>query len=73
MEGMLFAGGLAFVFLLLTTCNFLVSLYALLVIASILSNIFAIVNQLGWEFGVIESVSLVMSIGFSGEPILMCS
>lgn len=65
-KGMLIAGALSFVVLLLSTCNIIVAIYAMLGIGGIISSVFAIINILGWEFGVMESISVVVIIGFSG-------
>lgn len=68
-DGTLIAMGLsvavAFSVMLLTTCNIIISLYA---IASIAGTIFVTVGSLvllGWELNVLESVTISVAVGLS--------
>lgn len=69
-QGMLFTAGLAFLVLLLSTCNWLLSLYAMLGVVGVISSVFLVVNLLGWEFGIPEALALIVIIGFSVDYVL---
>jgi len=58
---------LAMAVLVLITGNVLVSLYAVLTIAGIVVSVMGVVVKgfMGWEFGIGESVAIVIMIGFS--------
>ena len=66
-RGMIISGGLAFLVLALSTCNLLVSLYAMLGISGIIVSVVSVMVFAGWEFGVAESMAVVILIGFSGK------
>ena len=65
--GMLLTAAVCFLVLLLATCNILLALYSMFFVASVLGSVFSIVNFiLRWEIGFIESLSIVVIIGFAG-------
>ena len=68
-RGMIISGVFAFLVLALSTCNLIVSLYALLGVAGIIVSVVAIMVFAGWEFGVAESIAVVILIGFSGKQV----
>lgn len=55
----------AFFMMLLATCSFIVSLIAILCIASIIITELAMMEMLGWQLGVTESVAVVILVGLS--------
>ena len=67
-RGMVISGALAFLVLALSTCNLVVALFAMVGIAGIITSVVAVMVFAGWEFGVAESISVVILIGFSGRP-----
>ncbi len=69
--GMLMSGLLAFLVMVLSTFNVVVSVYAMIAIAGIIVSVVAIIGLQEWEFGVTESISVVILIGFSGTLSLL--
>ena len=65
MNGMTISVSLAFVILLLSTMNIIVTLFAILSISIVCSSVAAIMVLNGWEMGASESVAMVVIIGFS--------
>jgi len=55
----------AFVSLLIFTLNWMVSLYAVLSITGVMTSVSLFTLAVGWDFGVIESLAVVIVIGFS--------
>jgi len=55
----------AFVSLTLATGNFIVAFLALFCIAAILVNILAVIQLVGWSYGIAESICIVVAVGFS--------
>lgn len=69
-RGMMISGLLSFLVLLLSTCNAVVSFYAILGIGGVIVSVVAVMNFLAWEFGVAESIAVVMLIGFSVDYVV---
>lgn len=64
-QGILIAMPLAFAVLLLSTRNWIISLFAVFDIIGIMLCELAIMYLMGWNFGVSECVAIVIIIGFS--------
>jgi len=55
----------AFASLTLATGNIIVAFLATICLASILSNILAVIQLIGWAYGIAESICIVVAVGFS--------
>ncbi|CAF3652461.1 unnamed protein product, partial [Rotaria sordida] len=55
----------AFVVLLLTSGNFLITIYAMLTIVFIIADTVAIFVLCGWELNILETIIIIMSVGLS--------
>lgn len=66
-RGMVISGLLAFLVLILSTFNIVVASYAMLGIAGIIVSVVSLMTFQNWEFGVSESIAVVILIGFSGN------
>lgn len=55
----------AFIILLCTTHNIIISCYSVLTIALICLSVISVMELSGWELGVVESITLVILIGLS--------
>ena len=64
-QGGLIALPAAFIVLLLSTHNWILSIFAITTIVGILSSEVAIMVFQGWQLGVTESIAVVIMIGFS--------
>merc|ERR1711879_539494 len=64
-SGMGLAIPLSFVVLLISTRNWIVSIFALLDIIGVIACELTTIQIAGWKLGIIESLSVVMLIGFS--------
>lgn len=62
--------GFAFIVLLLTTLNIVVTIYSIISIACIVLSVVAVMFFCGWELGVIESITIVILIGFSVDYVV---
>lgn len=63
----------AFLVLLITTANYLVSLQAVLSIMLTIATIMSCIKVAGWSLGIAESIGLVVFVGFSVDYIVhMC-
>lgn len=63
----------AFVILLLTTKNLVVSFYSVVSISLVIATIMSAINLLGWSLGIAESIGLIVFIGFSVDYIVHMS
>jgi predicted RND superfamily exporter protein len=64
-QGILIAVIFAFIILTIATLNIYIALLAILSIGGILASVLGLIGQIGWQFGLIESISLVIIVGFS--------
>ena len=69
-SGVTISGALAFIILLLSTGNILISIYALMSVAFIVVCVMAMMVILGWELGVSESTAIIIIIGFSVDYVV---
>jgi predicted RND superfamily exporter protein len=69
-NGLMIAGAFAFVALLLSTQNVVVSSVACFNIFGIVSSILGMIYMMGWEMGITESVSIVILVGFSVDYVV---
>ena len=69
-SGVTISGALAFIILLLSTGNILISIYALISVAFIVVCVMAMMVIQGWELGVSESTSIIIIIGFSVDYVV---
>ena len=60
----------AFIILNLSTMNIIISIFSITCIALIVISVVAIMELLGWEFGVAESIAVVILIGFSVDYVV---
>merc|ERR1712038_888328 len=70
MGGIAIALPLAFVVLLISTRNWIVSIFAILDIVGVIACEMGLMYCFGWKFGVIESVSVILVIGFSVDYVV---
>ena len=69
-QGMLIAISFAFFVLLISTLNIIITVYATLSVAGIIICVLGVMRMNDWEFGIIESVSCVILIGFSVDYVV---
>merc|ERR1719384_967202 len=69
-QGILIAMPLALVILMISTQNWIVSLFAVFDIVGIMLCELSIMYLMGWKFGVSESVAIVIIIGFSVDYVV---
>lgn len=60
----------AFLILLLTTYNILMSLYSVLCIGGIVVSVISVMVLMGWELGIVESITIVILIGMSVDYVV---
>ena len=72
-QGMAIASVFCLLILLITTQNFIQAFISLLNVAVIISSVLSIEYMLGWEIGVSESLSMVISIGISVDYVVHLS
>jgi len=69
-QGILIAMPLAFAILMISTQNWIISLFAIIDIIGIMLCELSIMYLMGWKFGVSESVAIVIIIGFSVDYVV---
>eukprot|EP01083_Nonionella_stella_P069779 186219_1 len=69
-QGVLIAMPLAFVILLISTRNWIISVFAVFDIIGIMLCELGLMAVLDWEFGISEAISTVMIIGFSVDYVV---
>ena len=60
----------AFIILNLSTMNILISIFSITCILFIVTSVVAMMQLLGWEYGVAESIAVVVLIGFSVDYVV---
>lgn len=60
----------AFVVLVMTSYNLIISFYSVLCIGGIVVSVVSIIEMVGWELGVSESVAIVILIGLSVDYVV---
>lgn len=60
----------AFIILLLATLNVVIATYSMLCVGFIVISVVAVMQLAGWEFGVAESIAVVVLIGFSVDYVV---
>jgi len=60
----------AFLVLLLVTMNIFSALYAILCIACIVISVLATIELIGWQFGLVEGIAVIIIIGFSVDYVV---
>lgn len=73
MGGMACSIFFAFVILLITTRNYIISLYSVLSISLVIATIMSSIKILNWSLGIAESIGLIVFIGFSVDYIVHMS
>jgi protein dispatched 1 len=63
----------AFLVLLISTHNIIQSLISILCVSIIMMSVVAIISLCGWEFGVSESIGVVLLIGFAVDYVIHLS
>ena len=72
-QGMATSVMFAYVVLLATTHNYLVSLFSIMVIVLVIGTIMTAIYYAGWGIGIAESIALIVYVGFSVDYIVhMC-
>ncbi len=69
-QGMLLALFFCFLVLLIATMNIVIATYATICVGCIILCVMGVMEMAGWAFGVIESLSCVILIGFSVDYIV---
>lgn len=69
-QGIMISMAFAFAVLLLSTLNIVVSIYAILSIGGIVISAIAIMQMAGWTLGIVESIAVVILIGFSVDYVV---
>lgn len=73
LQGMYSSILFAFIVLLVTTNNLLVSIYSIVSICLVLTTLMASIFFFGWGMGIAESVGLIIFIGFAVDYVVhMC-
>jgi len=70
LRGIAIALPLAFVVLLISTRNWIVSLFAIMDIIGVIVCELGMMWCMGWSFGVLESISVILVIGFSVDYVV---
>lgn len=70
LQGVAISIAFAFLVLLISTMNILIALFSAICISIIVACIMAIMYLNGWEFGVAESIAIVVLIGFSVDYVV---
>lgn len=69
-QGTIIAACFAFLILLLATKNIILAVISIFCVAIVIISVVAIMSLKGWEFGVSESISVVIIIGLSVDYIV---
>jgi protein dispatched 1 len=69
-QGIIIAACFAFLILLFATKNIVLATISILCVAIVIISVVAIMALQGWEFGVSESISVVIIIGLSVDYIV---
>ena len=64
-QGVCISLGFAFIVILMTTQNIIVSLISVFSIGSIIVQMMSMINLLGWKFGLVESICVIVLVGIS--------
>ena len=64
-QGIAVSMAFGFLVILISTLNIINAMFSIFCIGSIVAGVIAIIEMLGWTLGVLESVSVVIIIGFS--------
>lgn len=62
--------GFAFIALLFSTQNILISIYSIVSIGGIVSCVVAVMKFRGWELGITESITVIILIGLSVDYVV---
>ena len=68
--GIIMSMTFAFIILNISTLNVIISIFSITCIALIVISVVAMMELLGWEFGVAESLAVVILIGFSVDYVV---
>jgi len=69
-KGMLISVAISFAMLIISTRDVVISAFAIVTIAGIVSCVSGFIYIMGWEMGVTESISLVILVGFSVDYVV---
>ena len=69
-QGIIIATGFAFLILLFATKNIILATISIFCVAIVIVSVVAIMSLKGWEFGVSESISVVIIIGLSVDYVV---
>merc|ERR1711997_7420 len=69
-SGMAIALPLAFIVLLISTRNWIISFFAVMDIIGVISCELCVMWMSGWKFGTTESIAIIMVIGFSVDYVV---
>ena len=72
LSGIAIALPLAFIVLLISTRNWIISIFAILDIIGVISCELCVMWAAGWKFGMVESIAVIMVIGFSVGTLRFC-
>merc|ERR1719242_845816 len=70
LSGIVIALPLAFVVLLISTRNWIISIFAILDVLGVISGELCVMYIAGWKFGLTESIACIMVIGFSVDYVV---
>merc|ERR1719204_1534390 len=70
MQGIAIAMPTAFLAILFFTRNLKISLFAIITICEILLSVVNVIIWMGWELSVVETVTLILTIGFSVDYVV---
>jgi len=70
LSGIAIALPLAFIVLLISTRNWIISIFAILDIIGVISCELCVMWAAGWKFGMVESIAVIMVIGFSVDYVV---
>jgi hypothetical protein len=69
-SGMAIALPLAFIVLMISTRNWIISIFAIMDIIGVISCELCVMYIAGWKFGMVESITVIMVIGFSVDYVV---
>ena len=69
-QGIIMSMIFSFLILIISTMNVVIGIYAMICISTIVLSMTALMEMIGWEFGIALSISIVILIGFSVDYVV---
>jgi len=69
-NGIIISISFALVILLISTMNIVITFFSICSIGGIVISVVAVMQMIGWRFGIAESIAVVVLIGFSVDYVV---